>query len=290
MSSAQNRIHELLRIAQARERTVMMGVVNATPDSFSDGGLLASPAHAVEYALRLVDEGADIIDVGGESTRPATFASHTPLDVSVELERVLPVIEGIRRARPDVPISIDTYKAEVARHAVAAGAVMINDVSALRADPAMAAITAESGAAVCLMHMPGLPMSLERNPEYGDVVTHVRDHLAERAHAALSAGIASELIVLDPGIGFGKSVSQNLDLLRRLSEIVEIGYPVLIGTSRKSFIGKILGDLPPEERIEGTAATVALAIAGGAAIIRVHDVKIMVRVARISDAVMHGWP
>jgi dihydropteroate synthase len=207
-----------------------------------------------------------------------------------EQGRILPVIAALAERLPALPVSVDTYKAAVACAAVLAGAAMVNDISALRADADMAATIASLGVPVCLMHMPGLPTSLPAHPEYGDVVAEVRAHLQERAAAALNAGIAPEAIVLDPGIGFGKSVQDNLALLRRQHELTGLGYPLLIGTSRKSTIGKILGGLPPEDRMEGTAATVALAIAYGAAMIRVHDVKSMARVARMSDAVVRGWP
>jgi dihydropteroate synthase len=238
----------------------------------------------------MIAEGADIIDVGGESTRPATFRTEEPLEVEEERRRVLPVIEALAGRFPEVPLSIDTYKAVVAREAVAAGAVLVNDISALRADAAMAATVAELGVPVCLMHLLGMPKAIPAKPEYRDVVAEVAAHLRERAEVAEAAGVARAEILIDPGIGFGKTVAHNLELLRRLREIVAVGYPVLVGTSRKSTIGKVLGDLPPEERIEGTAATVALAIAAGAAVVRVHDVKEMVRVARMSDAIVRGWP
>jgi dihydropteroate synthase len=286
---AARRLQTLIEAARAGRRTLIMGVLNVTPDSFSDGGLFFVPDEALAHAERMVAEGADILDIGGESTRPATFTTGTPLDADEELRRILPIIQAITARMPAVPISVDTYKATVARQAVAAGAAMINDISAMRADPEMAATVAELGTPVCLMHMPGLPTALPIKAAYQDVVREVREHLLERAAAALAAGIAPENIVLDPGIGFGKTVAHNLELLRRLRELTSL-YPLLLGTSRKSTIGKVLGDLPPEDRLEGTAATVALSIANGAAIVRVHDVKEMTRVARMSDAIVRGWP
>ncbi len=280
----------LLNIARQGQRTLIMGILNVTPDSFSDGGLYSDVETAVARARQMVEEGADILDIGGESTRPATFASHKPLSVDEELRRILPVVEALSACLPDVPLSVDTYKAVVAQRAMEAGAAMINDISALRADPDMAATLAELDVPVCLMHLPGLPTALSPSPDYGDVVQDVAEHLRERAEAAIRAGIAPRNIVLDPGIGFGKTVGQNLELLRRLRELTTLGYPLLLGTSRKSTIGKVLGGLPPEERLEGTAATVALCIANGAAIVRVHDVKAMTRVARMSDAIVRGWP
>ena len=289
MKAALENIRGLLQIARAGERTLVMGILNLTPDSFSDGGSYATVDAALKAADRMLNEGADILDIGGESTRPSTFASHAPLPPDEEKRRILPVIEAIARRFPAIPISVDTYKADVARCAVEAGAVFINDISALRADPDMAPLLAETDLPVCLMHMPGLPTDLPRDPEYGDVVAEVRSHLRERAEFARSAGIRPENIVLDPGFGFGKTVPQNLDLLRRLHELTDLGYPLLSGMSRKSTIGRVLGDLPPSDRIEGTAATVAMSIAYGAAIVRVHDVREMARVARMSDAVVRGW-
>ena len=289
ISAADARLEELLDLAHRGERTLVMGILNVTPDSFSDGGLFLNVEQAVAGARQMADEGADILDVGGESTRPATFDSHAPLPVEEELRRILPVLDALRVALPHVPVSVDTYKASVAEQAIRAGAAMINDISALRADKDMAGLLARAGVPVCLMHLPGLPAAIPPHTDYGDVVQDVADHLRERAAFAVASGILAPNIVLDPGIGFGKTVAQNLDLLRRLRELTELGYPLLVGTSRKSTIGKVLGGLPPEDRLEGTAATVALSIANGAAITRVHDVKAMVRVARMSDAVVRGW-
>jgi dihydropteroate synthase len=260
-----------------------MGILNITPDSFSDGGLFLDPSHALRQAERMVEDGADILDIGGESTRPGA----DPLPPAEELCRILPVIRGVA-ARFPVPISVDTYKACVAREAMEAGAVMVNDISAFTFDSQMASTVAAFRVPVCLMHIKGTPKNMQQNPTYEDVVTEVRDWLRERASVALAAGIAEEDIIIDPGFGFGKTVGHNLEILRRLREFTTLGYPILIGTSRKSTIGKILGDLPPQERLEGTAATVALSIANGASIVRVHDVKEMMRVARMADAVVRG--
>ena len=287
---ADTRLQALLGIARRNRRTLVMGILNVTPDSFSDGGLYFDAAQAAARARQMVTDGADILDIGGESTRPATFAAHAPLPADEELRRILPVIEAVSQSLPDAPISVDTYKATVARRALEAGAAMINDISALRADDEMALLLAEWGVPVCLMHLPGLPTAIPADPGYGDVVQDVADHLRERAAFAVRAGIKPENIVLDPGIGFGKTVIQNLELLRRQREFTVLGYPLLLGTSRKSTIGKVLGGLPPEDRLEGTAATVALCIANGAAIVRVHDVKEMTRVARMSDAIVRGYP
>lgn len=288
--NAQQRWAKLMDTARRGTRTLVMGVLNVTPDSFSDGGRYLRPDLAVARAVEMVEEGADILDIGGESTRPATFTSHQPLPVAEELSRIMPAIAAIRLHLPDMPLSVDTYKAEVAKEALEMGVVMVNDISALRADKKMASVVRRYNAWVCLMHMPGLPTALVPNPNYADVVREVADHLRERAQAAEEAGIPREKILIDPGIGFGKNAEQNVEILRRLSELLPLGYPVLVGTSRKSFIGKVLGDLPPSERLEGTAATVTLAIASGASVVRVHDVKEMARVARMTDAVVRGWP
>jgi dihydropteroate synthase len=287
---ADTRLQELLGLPHRNERTLVMGILNITPDSFSDGGLYFDASEAAARAQQMVADGADILDIGGESTRPATFTTLSPLPADEELRRILPVIEAVSRRLPDVPISVDTYKAVVARRAIEAGAAMINDISALRADEQMASTLAELGVPVCLMHLPGLPTAIPADPGYGDVVQDVADHLRERAETAVQAGIAPGNILLDPGIGFGKTVAQNLELLRRQRELTLLGYPLLLGASRKSTIGKVLGGLPPEDRLEGTAATVAIGIANGAAIVRVHDVKEMARVARMSDAIVRGYP
>jgi len=244
-----------------------MGIVNATPDSFSDGGLCADTRSAVEHALKLADWGADMIDVGGESTRPGSKA--VPLEL--ELERVVPVIEGVRRVS-DIPISIDTTKSEVARRAVAAGADMINDISAGRFDAGVLRVAAESGVPICLMHMKGTPRDMQVDPTYDDLISEVVCFLREAVGRARAAGIEEGKLLIDPGIGFGKTAEGNLEIIRRLAEIAAVGRPVLIGTSRKSFIGKIL-DTTVDNRLEGTLATLAAAIDRGARIIRVHDVE-----------------
>ena len=262
-------------------RTYVMGVINATPDSFSGDGVGSNVEAALAQARLFEQEGADIIDVGGESTRPPSiYAGSEPVTADRELERVLPTIRAITQ-ETDVPVSIDTYKAEVARQAVAAGASMINDVWALRRDAEMARTAAELGVPVVLMHN-------QDHTEYDDVVPDVISRLSRLADRAVEAGVRRDGIVLDPGMGFGKTAQHNLEILRRLGEFRATGLPLLVGMSRKSTIGYVL-DLPVEERLEGTAATVALSIAGGADIVRVHDVREMVRVARMSDAVVRGW-
>nr|WP_205664624.1 dihydropteroate synthase [Ammonifex thiophilus] len=249
-----------------------MGILNVTPDSFSDGGKYNTVEAARARALEMVEEGADIIDLGGESTRPG----HTPVEAEEELRRVIPVLEAILPEVP-VPISIDTSKAVVAEEALRRGAHLINDQRAL-ADPNMAAVVARYEAPVVLMHNPS-------TPQYRDFMGDIIDHLAERVEYAEASGIPREHIILDPGIGFGKTPEQNLEVVRRLDELKSLGLPVLVGPSRKSFIGYVL-DLPVEERLEGTAAAVAVSIVKGADIVRVHDVKQMVRVARMVDALV----
>jgi dihydropteroate synthase len=262
-------------------RTYVMGVVNATPDSFSRDGVGGDVEAATAQALRFQEAGADIIDVGGESTRPPSVYSNVqPVTAEEELSRVIPVIESMSDVL-QVPISVDTQRAVVARRAVDAGAAMINDVWAMQRDPDIAAVAAEAGVPVVLMHN-------QKGTVYDDLVPDVVGELRRIMEDALEAGIAGENIVLDPGMGFGKTAEHNLELLRRLDELDELGRPILVGLSRKSTIGYVL-DLPVDERVEGTAATVALSIAGGADIVRVHDVKEMVRVARMTDAVVRGW-
>jgi dihydropteroate synthase len=244
----------------------VMGIVNVTPDSFSDGGLYLDARAAIDHALALEDSGAAILDVGGESTRPGA----SPVAENEELRRVVPVIEGLREAGSRAQISIDTSKAAVAAAALQAGATLVNDVTALRADPEMAELVARSGADCCLMHMLGEPRTMQRDPRYEDVVSEVKAFLEERLEVAVGAGIAEERVVLDPGIGFGKTTEHNLELLRRIGELVALGRPVAIGTSRKSFLGKITAR-PVEDRIAATIATNVLAYAAGARIFRVHD-------------------
>ena len=274
-------------------RTYIMGIINATPDSFSGDGLLAAGGDwvdaAVQQGLRFVEEGADILDVGGESTRPGA----APISAEEEMRRVIPVIRALRQAT-DVPISIDTYKAEVAEAALDAGADMVNDVWGLRMDPDMAPLVARRGVPVILMHNRSRPKNAVQEArlggryigiEYENLIEDVKRELMESVALAHAAGIPDEHIILDPGIGFGKTVEQNLELIDRLDEIAALGYPILLGPSRKSFIGYTL-DLPPDQRVEGTAAAVAIGIDRGADIVRVHDVLYMARVARMTDAIV----
>ncbi|MFP4172751.1 MAG: dihydropteroate synthase [Candidatus Hydrogenedentota bacterium] len=257
----------------------MMGVLNVTPDSFFDGGRFLEADTARRHAQRLTQAGADIVDIGGESSRPGAEA----VEPEEERNRILPVIEALEESGP--PLSVDTYRAETARRALEAGARMINDITALRGDPAMAEVLASAGCECVLMHMQGAPKSMQDAPRYDDVVDDIRRFFEERLDYAVRQGVAEERIWLDPGFGFGKTVQHNLRLLRRLGEFKELGRPLLVGTSNKSTIGKVL-DAPPGQRTEGTAATVAIAIAHGASAVRVHDVETMGRVARMSDAVM----
>jgi dihydropteroate synthase len=260
------------------EHPVVMGVLNVTPDSFSDGGQWLDPPAAIEHAKRMVDDGAGIIDVGGESTRPGA----APVAKDEELKRVLPVIEAIARG---VPVSIDTRKPAVARAALEAGAVIVNDTNGEARTHEMTDVVASSGAAAILMHSRGTPATMRSLNQYEDVVIDVRDFLSAWAAELEGAGVERESIALDPGFGFAKSPAQNLELLLRLDEVGGLGYPLLAGTSRKSFIGAVL-DLPEDDRIEGTAATVVWALSKGARIVRVHDVREMTRVVRMTDAIM----
>lgn len=264
-------------------RTHVMGIINVTPDSFSGDGMLSEDpervaARALEQARAFVAEGATLIDVGGESTRPG-FA---PLPLEEELRRVMPVVRLLAdQLPPEIILSIDTYKAEVARQALEAGASMVNDIWALRRDPGMAALIGERGVPVVLM-------ANMRGYDKREIVSDVTRFLAQSIDLALAAGVAWEHIIIDPGIGFGTTPEENLTLLRRLGELRALGRPILLGTSRKSTIGLILGNLPPSERLEGTAATVALGIAQGADIVRVHDVREMMRVVKVSDAIVRA--
>ncbi|MCS1352402.1 dihydropteroate synthase [Mechercharimyces sp. CAU 1602] len=254
------------------ERTVVMGILNVTPDSFSDGGRYDRMEQALRHAHQLVAEGADLLDIGGESTRPDA----TPVEMNEELERVIPIVERLAQ-EVDVPLSVDTYKAEVARQALQAGAHLINDVWGCKKDEQMAAVIAEAGVPVILMHN-------RTTSRYEDLIADLCADLQESVRIAEAAGIAQDKIILDPGIGFAKSVEENLHVMRDLEKIVALGYPVLLGTSRKSMIGHTL-HLPVEERVEGTAATVAWGISKGCSLVRVHDVKEMVRVTRMIDAI-----
>jgi dihydropteroate synthase len=256
-----------------------MGVVNVTPDSFSDGGLYLDPEAAIELGKELVAAGAEILDVGGESTRPGA----EPVEAEEELRRVGPVIEAL--AGGGATVSVDTSKSVIAEAALDAGATIVNDTMALRGDPAMAALCAERKATVILMHMRGEPRSMQDEPVYADVVAEVRAFLAERLEAAIEAGIAEQRIWLDPGIGFGKSAEHNLELLAGLGEIATLGRPLVIGASRKSFIGRIDGS-PPGERLGGTIASAVLAAAAGAEVLRVHDVAEVAQALRLATAVL----
>jgi dihydropteroate synthase len=255
--------------------TLVAGILNVTPDSFSDGGRYAAVELAVARAHAMVAEGADWLDVGGESTRPG----HAPVDADEELRRVLPVLEAL--GPPPVPVSVDTTKAVVAQRALAAGASIVNDQWGLQGDPAMAAVVAEAGAQVIVMHN-------RSQPAPSDVVGDVLAFLERSVAIAVAAGIPRERVVVDPGFGFGKTPAQNLELLRRVGELRVLGQRILIGTSRKSMIGHVLTGTTPEDRLEGTAATVALGVAFGADIVRVHDVRAMVRVVRMTDAVLQA--
>ncbi|MEX2588168.1 MAG: dihydropteroate synthase [Actinomycetota bacterium] len=264
------------------DRTYVMGVLNVTPDSFSDGGQFLDRRAAVDQAERMLAEGADIIDIGGESSRPG--AAEVPLEE--ELNRVIPVVEAIA-ARTGAVVSIDTTKADVARAACEAGAAIVNDISAMRFDPKMPEVVAGYRAGVVLMHMLGSPRTMQKDPSYADVVAEVKRALVGWAEQAQSQGIPRECIAVDPGIGFGKTVAHNLSLLKATADLRETGYPVLIGASRKSFIGATL-DVPVGQRLEGTSAVVAWSVAQGAAIVRVHDVEQMVQVVRMTEAIRNA--
>ena len=252
-------------------RPSVVGVLNVTPDSFSDGGVHLDPARAAAAAWRMVADGAALVDVGGESTRPGSEG----VTSDEELRRVVPVLEQLAR---ELPVSIDTAKADVARRALELGAMFVNDVTALRADPELAGVVADAGAYVCLMHMHGEPRTMQDDPRYDDVVAEVKRFLEERLAFATAQGIPESRIALDPGIGFGKTVEHNLELLRRLREIAAIGRPVVVGTSRKSFLGRLTGGRPEQERLPGTIATNVIAFERGATVFRVHDV------AQVGDA------
>jgi dihydropteroate synthase len=291
------------RSLELGKRTLIMGVVNVTPDSFSDGGLYLDPSQAVDHAQRLLDEGADILDIGGESTRPgarvaptdakpATSDAKPSISAEEELKRVLPVITELRKKHPKAILSIDTYKASVARAAVTAGAEIVNDVSAFRWDPQMAKTVAELKCGAVLMHMRGRPEEWRTLPPPGDIVLMVKRELKDWAEAAVLAGVRRERIVLDPGFGFGKSFDENYPLLARFSELQATGFPFLVGTSRKSFIGRTLAtngkDAPPQDRLNGTLATHTALILKGAHILRTHDVKAAAEAARVTDAILQA--
>ena len=266
------------------EETGIMGIINVTPDSFSDGGKYANVEAAVMRAKQMVSDGADIIDIGGESSRPGA----EPITANEECRRVIPVVQALAE-QFQIPISVDTYKAKVAREALSAGACVINDITALHGDPNMCQIIADAQAGVILMHMQGVPATMQKAPTYQNVVAEVHAWLTEVASQAVDRGIDSSRIMIDPGIGFGKTFDHNLEILRHLMQFRGIGYPMLVGVSRKKFIGRIL-DLPVHQREEGTAATVAWSIINGANVVRVHDVAKMKQVAQVIDTICRTKP
>lgn len=262
------------------EKTYVIGILNVTPDSFSDGGLHLDKSAAIRRALQMLEEGADIIDIGGESTRPGSG----PVAVEEELRRTIPVIEALAK-KIAIPLSIDTRKSEVAKMALDAGASIVNDISGLRFDPQMAKVVSEQKVPVVIMHIKGAPRDMQKNPVYEALMPEIMDYLRGGIRLALESGIAEDRIIIDPGIGFGKTSEHNLEIIHNLYELTLLEKPLLIGPSRKAFTGRVLGGVPPEERIEGTAAAVAISIMNGANMVRVHDVKEMVKVARVADAI-----
>jgi dihydropteroate synthase len=260
--------------------TKIMGILNVTQDSFSDGGLYFDKSAAINRAIQMVEEGADIIDIGGESTRPGS----EPVHEEEELRRTIPVIEALVK-EISVPISIDTYKSRIANRALEAGASMVNDISGLRFDPKMPEVIAYHKVPVVIMHIKGTPKDMQQNPVYEALIPEIMEYLSEGIQIAAKSGITEDKIIIDPGIGFGKTFEHNLDIINNLRTFTLLGKPILIGPSRKAFIGKILGDVPPADRREGTAAAVAISIFNGANIVRVHDVKEMVHVAKVADAI-----
>jgi dihydropteroate synthase len=258
-------------------RTHIMGILNVTPDSFSDGGKYLAPELAIERGVQMAEDGADIIDIGAESTRPGA----EPISYEEELQRIIPVLEGLLK-QIDVPISIDTYKSSVAEAVLQIGAKIINDISGLRFDPRMKEVVAKYQAPVVIMHIKGEPLNMQRNPHYDNLIREIYDYLYDSIELAVKAGIKQEKIIVDPGIGFGKRLFDNYEILRRLEEFKVLGCPILIGPSRKSFIGKVL-NLPSDQRLEGTIAAIAIGIQNGAHIVRVHDVKEISRACRIVD-------
>jgi dihydropteroate synthase len=262
------------------KKTYIMGILNVTRDSFSDGGLYFDKSEAIKRAIQMVEEGADIIDIGGESTRPGS----EPITIEEELRRTIPVIEVLSK-EVDVPISIDTYKSEVAKKALDAGASMVNDISGLRFDPEMSKVVSAYKVPVVIMHIKGTPKDMQQNPVYEALIPEITDYLKDCIRLAIESGISEDKIIIDPGIGFGKTFNHNLEIINNLHEFTLLGKPILIGLSRKAFIGKILGDAPVTDRLEGTAAAVAISIMNGANIVRVHDVKEMVKVTKVADAI-----
>jgi dihydropteroate synthase len=269
-------------LSEIGRRTLVMGILNVTPDSFSDGGLFVNIESAVEYANKMIEDGADVIDIGGESTRPG--AEIIPIDV--ELNRVIPVIKALSKST-NVCISIDTYKSAVAKIAIDNGACMVNDVSSM-SDPNMAEIVAKADVPIILMHKKGTPKDMQIAPHYDSLIAEINQYFQDKIQTAEDFGVSPDKIIIDPGIGFGKTIAHNLEILRRLGEFKLLGKPILMGTSRKSFIGKILNINDPKDRVDGTSATMAIAIANGADIIRVHDVRQMTMVARMADAIIRG--
>jgi dihydropteroate synthase len=263
-------------------RTAIMGIVNVTPDSFYDGGRRLEPSRAIADGVAMVEAGADILDIGGESTRPGA----KPISEEEELARILPVVSGLRR-EVDIPLSIDTYKYVVARRALDAGADIVNDISALRFDPELVSLVAAEKIPVVLMHMQGKPQTMQSEPHYQDVVRDVRDFLAAQLYEAMDSGIEAERIILDPGIGFGKTLEHNLQLLRGLPALAALGQPLLVGASRKNFIGRLLG-AEPDQRLEGSLAAAVAAVLAGANLLRVHDVAETVKAVRVADAIRFG--
>jgi dihydropteroate synthase len=282
-----NRREYILKTARREihlgNKTLIMGILNITPDSFSDGGLFYSCEKAIEHGLQMAAEGADIIDIGGESTRPGAKS----VQANVELKRVLPIIDGLVR-KTKIPISIDTKKAQVARQAINTGAEIINDISALNSDKEMAKTVKETRAALILMHMRGKPKNMQKgNLIYADLMGEIIEYLKKSSEKAVKTGVKKDALVIDPGIGFGKTPEDNYRIIRNLSELKELGIPVMVGTSRKSFIGKITGG-EPRERLEGNAATVTAAIINGCNIVRVHDVAAMKKVVSVADAIIYA--
>jgi dihydropteroate synthase len=278
------------RTLELGPRTLVMGILNVTPDSFSDGGKFLARDHAVAHALKMLDDGADLLDIGGESTRPGTPVIESGIPPEEELRRIMPVIEDVLRERPDAILSVDTYKAVVARAAVNAGCEIVNDVSALRWDEQMPAAVAGLACGVVLMHTRGLPQEWRNLPPSADIVEEVKTELRDYAQAAVAAGIAKDRVMLDVGIGFGKKFEQNYPLLAGLDQLHDLGFPLLVGTSRKSFIGRTLArdgkDALPDERLHGSLAAMTASVLNGAHMVRVHDVKAAVEAAKIADEVL----
>lgn len=262
-------------------RTLIMGILNVTPDSFSDGGQFFDKRHALKHARQMVADGADIIDVGGISTRPGS----EPVPVKEELRRTIPVIQALA-TEIKIPISIDTYQGAVAQEALQAGASIVNDISGLRFDPEMAGIIASAGVPVIVMHIKGTPKDMQKDPSYEALIPEIMDYLRGSIHIAEDAGC--NMIIIDPGIGFGKTFNHNLQIIKHLGEFTLMGRPVLVGPSRKAFLGHLMDGAPPEDRLEGTAAAITASILNGAHIVRVHDLKAIARVARVADAIKKG--